>query len=203
VFALFDPNQAAALCEKYSGAAGIGHTRYATCGADDRTYAQPFERPHGRRWKWFSICFNGNLANFQGLKERITSQSNYHLIRDTDTEVILHYIALALRGNRRRDLARVFAELSPQFDGAYNLAYVNADGEVALVRDPLAFRPLCYGVEGDLFAASSESVALSNLGFTNIKEVEPGTLVQVRDGKVRTRRYAPSPRQARCFFEWV
>jgi amidophosphoribosyltransferase len=203
VFALFDPAKSQTLCQQYGGTAGIGHTRYATCGADDRTYAQPFERVHGRRWKWFSICFNGNLANFQNLKESLTSQRDYHLVRSTDTEVILHHIALALSGNRRRDLARVFGELSRLFDGAYNLGYINADGDVAIVRDPMGFRPLCYGVEGDLFAAASESVALANLGFGNIKEVEPGALVMVRSGKVCTRRYASSPRLARCFFEWI
>jgi amidophosphoribosyltransferase len=203
VFALFDPARAVGLCQQYSGTAGIGHTRYATCGADDRTYAQPFERVHGRRWKWFAICFNGNLANFPILKARLASQSDYHLVRETDTEVILHSIALALRGNRRRDLGRVFTELSKTFDGAYNLGYINADGDVAIVRDPLGFRPLCYGVEGDLFAGASESVALANLGFIGIKEVEPGTLVLVRNRKVQVKRYAASPRRARCFFEWI
>ncbi len=203
VFTLFDPVQSAALSEKYSGTAGIGHTRYATCGNDDKFHAQPFERVHIRLWKWFAICFNGNLANFHELKEEIASQPDYHLTRNTDTEVILHHIARALRGNRCRDLAHVFGEVSRNFDGAYNIGFINAEGDVALVRDPMGFRPLCYGIEGDLFAAASESVALSNLGFTSIKEVEPGTLVLVRDGKVITKRYASSTRFAHCFFEWI
>ena len=28
---------------------GIGHVRYATCGSDDETYAQPFEHLHGKK----------------------------------------------------------------------------------------------------------------------------------------------------------
>ncbi len=34
-----------------------------------------------------------------------------------------------------------------------------------LARDPLGIKPLCYAIEGPLFAAASESVALLNLSF--------------------------------------
>ena len=54
-----------------------------------------------------------------------------------------------------------------------------------------------------MFAAASESVPLANLGFKNIRSLEPGTLaVANRDG-VRIERFAASPRQAHCFFEWI
>ena len=32
------------LMKEYAGRAAIGHTRYATCGAEDLAYGQPFER---------------------------------------------------------------------------------------------------------------------------------------------------------------
>ena len=32
------------IMREYAGRAAIGHVRYATCGANDRSYAQPFER---------------------------------------------------------------------------------------------------------------------------------------------------------------
>ena len=55
------------LQERLSGSVAIGHTRYATCGADDAAYAQPLERIHGKPFKWFSFCFNGNIANHREL----------------------------------------------------------------------------------------------------------------------------------------
>ena len=41
------------LMQEYAGRAAIGHVRYATCGADDRSYAQPFERHHGCKWNGY------------------------------------------------------------------------------------------------------------------------------------------------------
>src|SRR5437763_7049395 len=43
------------IMREYAGRAAIGHVRYATCGATDRNHAQPFERQHGCKWKWFSF----------------------------------------------------------------------------------------------------------------------------------------------------
>src|SRR5438105_11862811 len=40
------------IMRQYAGQAAIGHVRYATCGAHDLNYAQPFERHHGCKWKW-------------------------------------------------------------------------------------------------------------------------------------------------------
>ena len=34
------------LMQENTGREAIGHMRYATCGANDRSYAQPFERHH-------------------------------------------------------------------------------------------------------------------------------------------------------------
>ena len=60
----------------------------------------------------------------------------------------------------------MFRRLAEKFDGAYNLVFLNAMGDMVVARDPLGFRPLCYAEDGPLFAAASESVAAANLGFT-------------------------------------
>ena len=63
-----------AIMQGHDGPAAIGHVRYATCGGDDRSYAQPFEREHGRKAKWFAFAFNGQLANYQELKRELLEQ---------------------------------------------------------------------------------------------------------------------------------
>jgi amidophosphoribosyltransferase len=202
-FRLNHPAKAESVMAEYAGPAAIGHVRYATCGANNRSYAQPFERQHACKWKWFSIAFNGQLANFAELRAELLSLADYHLTRETDTEVLMHFIAHALRGDERPDLVEVFSELSRKFDGAYNLAFLNAMGDMVVLRDPVGVRPLCYAVDGTLFAAASESVALHNLGFGEVHSLEPGEMIVIQDNRLRKERFAPRRRTAHCFFEWI
>src|ERR1700712_2169871 len=67
----------------------------------------------------------------------------------------------------------------------------------------MGFRPLCIAEEGPLFAAASESVPLSNLGFKGVHSLEPGTLAVVNAQGVRIERFATSMKTAHCFFEWI
>src|SRR5436190_635656 len=192
-----------AIMREYSGRAAIGHVRYATCGATDRDYAQPFERNHGCKWKWFSFAFNGQLANFAELRDDLLTKADYHLTRNLDTEVIMHYLSYELRNDERPDLVEVFRNLSAKFDGAYNIVFMNAMGDMAVMRDPKGFRPLCYAWNGPLFGAASESVPLLNLGFTDIRSLEPGEIIVIQDNQVRRERFAPKQPTSHCFFEWI
>ncbi len=182
-----------AIMGRQDGPAAIGHVRYATCGGDDRSDAQPFEREHGRKAKWFAFAFNGQLANYEELQgASCSSRGDYHLKRDTDTEILMHSLSYELQGEEAGsiDWRGVFGRLAERFDGAYNIVLLTASGELVVVRDPLGFRPLCIAEHGPLFAAASESVPLANLGFQNIRSLEPGTLaVANRDG-VRIERFA-------------
>lgn len=187
------------------GPAAIGHVRYATCGGADRSYAQPFEREHGRKTKWFAFAFNGQIANYQQLKREMLEQGDYHLKRDTDTEILMHLLSHELQGEgiAETDWRGVFSRLSDRLDGAYNIVLLSAEGDLVVARDPLGFRPLCIAENGPLFAAASESVPLSNLGFKNVRSLEPGTMAIANREGLRIERFAASPRRAHCFFEWI
>jgi amidophosphoribosyltransferase len=205
VFRLSHRGKYESLMRRYAGRAAIGQVRYATCGAEERSYAQPFERHHVQKHKWFSFAFNGQLANYQALRENLLADTDNHLARDTDTEIIMHEIGRELSENDRPPLIEVMRSLGARFDGAYCLVLINALGEMLVARDPLGLRPLCYALEGPLFAAASESVALLNLGFApeSIKTLLPGQAVTISDRVFEIQRFAPSPRRAHCFFEWI
>jgi amidophosphoribosyltransferase len=193
-----------AIMRGLDGPAAIGHVRYATCGGDDRSHAQPFEREHARKAKWFALAFNGQLANFSELKRDLLDQGDYHLKRDTDTEILMHSLSYELQAEGPDiDWRGIFGRLAERFDGAYNVVVLTASGDLVVARDPLGFRPLCIAELGPLFAAASESVPLANLGFRDIRSLEPGTLAVANQDGVRVERFAPSVRQAHCFFEWV
>jgi amidophosphoribosyltransferase len=205
VFRLSHRGKAESLMREYAGRAAIGHVRYATCGGDDCNYAQPFDRPHLEKRKWFAFAFNGQLANYQALRDKLLSEADHHLARETDTEIIMHEISRELSGDRRPRLVDVMKSVSQRFDGAYSLVFLNAQGDLLIARDPLGIKPLCYAKEGNLFAAASESVALLNLGFLpeNIKSLAPGHAITITNGQFAIERFAEAQPSAHCFFEWI
>ena len=205
VFRLSHSGKSESLMQEYSGRAAIGHVRYATCGQEDRSYAQPFERHHLEKNKWFSFAFNGQLANYSQLRDRLLSGNDHHLTRETDTEIIMHEISRELSGDNRPSLFSVMQSISRRFDGAYSLVFLNARGEMLVARDPLGIKPLCYATDGSLFAAASESVALLNIGFSpeQIKSLAPGHAITIVDGKIEMEKYAETSGSAHCFFEWI
>ena len=203
VFGLSRKEETDAFCREMAAVAAIGHTRYATTGSDDLRYAQPFERRHGRLWKWFSFAFNGTLSNYPQLRDDLRNAKDYHFALDTDTEVIQHFLAYALRGEERPGLETIMDTLAPKFDGAYCLVFLDAAGRMLVARDPLGIRPLSWAEQDGLFSAASESSALANLGFRNIHALAPGESILVEGGRITLRRFAPAAALARCFFEWV
>ena len=107
VFHLNDRPKYDNLMREYRGQAAIGHVRYATCGGNDRSYAQPFERHHIRKHKWFSFAFNGQLANYAELREKLLADEDNYLARETDTEIIMHALSKALSREDRPALGDV------------------------------------------------------------------------------------------------
>ena len=205
VFRLSHPGKHESLMRQLAGSAAIGHVRYATCGRDDQNYAQPFERSHLQKHKWFSFGFNGQLANYPQLKGEILADDQFHLTRDCDTEIVMHLMSRHLAATSPRDLLEMWRRTSAQLDGSYCLAYLDANGDMLIARDPLGIRPLCYAVRDSLFAAASESVALLNLGFDRdeIKSLEPGFAITIIDGQLRIEAFVDRCGRAHCFFEWV
>ncbi|QGJ69720.1 Amidophosphoribosyltransferase [Planctomycetales bacterium 10988] len=205
VFLLNKREQAAALMKRHTGSAAIGHVRYATCGGDDVNFAQPFERTHLHKRKWFSLAFNGQLANYKELRDATLADDHYHLSRDTDTEIILHECCLQFSNEPDQNLFDLCRHFAKKFDGAWCLMLLNARGELLVARDPLGLRPMCYAQDGKRFAAASESVALINLGFSpdEVKSLDAGCAIVISEGKVQVERYTEEPQRAHCFFEWI
>jgi amidophosphoribosyltransferase len=200
-----NPSNEKTIEEATSGCAAIGHVRYATCGKDDVNYAQPFEREHGRLHKWFSFCFNGNIANHVELKNYLVENKLYHINLESDTEILMHYLAreIAQFEDGDVDYVQIFKRLAHSFDGAWCLSMIDAQGDLVVARDPLGFKPLTYAITDDKVLVASESVAIWNRGVGDIKTLEPGHLLRVTKDGVKIEKFAESTRKAHCFFEWI
>ena len=212
VFQINHPYKSKKLSSDYSGHAVIGHTRYATSGNNEDQLAQPFERPHGRKSKWFSLAFNGNLANYAQLKSGL-EEVGYNMTYDSDTEVIMHFLSREVQSHKPwEDLnfKEIFKNLLADFDGSWNIAFLNADGKMVAVRDPLGLKPMCWGIsKDDVLVFSSESVVLSNLQIES-NDLRPGEMLIVEgakensyDKKISVVPYTAPVQSSYCFFEWI
>jgi amidophosphoribosyltransferase len=75
-------------------------------------------------------------------------------------------------------------------------------------RDPYGIRPVIFGEResdaGKEYMIASESVAITSLGFTVIRDIEPGEAIFItKDGKLHTRQCAENPQYSPCIFEYV
>ncbi|HSG71204.1 MAG TPA: amidophosphoribosyltransferase, partial [Planctomycetaceae bacterium] len=197
VFHLNHEEQFQKLMADYSGPAAIGHVRYAQpfkrgdhdnrfsriSDQDGRGYAQPLERHHISKPKWFSFAFIGKLTNHPELRQEILSE--------TDTEILMHLISRELTSPIGNDLLEVLRRVTRRLDGTYNIVYLNSLGQMLVARDPFGSRPMCYATDGPLFVASSESVALTTLGFPpeSVHNLASGHAILIRDGQMEIKRF--------------
>jgi len=184
------------------GEMGIGHTRYGTSGSLTSRHVQPFERTHGVRYKWFSFGFNGHIANRPQLEESILSKG-YHLMLDTDTEVLMHYLSMHISDLGRADPKELFARIAGDFDGAFNISFLDAEGDLVMARDPWGIRPLSAVETPEGAFGASENCALHRFGEADVRHIRPGEMALFSEGGLQVERYCDAKNKALCFFEFL
>ncbi|HTM24643.1 MAG TPA: amidophosphoribosyltransferase [Vicinamibacterales bacterium] len=177
------------------GHIAIGHTRYSTAGESRLQNAQPIliDCAHGQ----IAIAHNGNLVNARELRDRLVRDGSIFQT-NSDTEVVLHLYARS----REHTVEDALAESIAQITGAFSLALLTKDRLIA-ARDPHGFRPLALGRLDDAYIVCSETCALDLIGATYVRDVEPGELLIISDGGLRSLRPFPPAPLAHCSFEHV
>lgn len=153
-----------------AGDTGIGHTRWATHGAPTDVNAHP--HVCGK----FALVHNGIIENFAQLKEELLAAGETFL-SETDSEVIVHLIARAYKG----DFFAAVAEGCRRLKGSYAVAVLCADrpGEIVCARSG---SPLVAGrAEGALYVCS-DVPALGGCGY--FCPVGEGEFVHIRGGEL-------------------
>ena len=177
------------------GHLAIGHTRYSTAGESRLENAQPFliDCAHGQ----IAVAHNGNLVNARELRDELV-QSGSIFQTSSDTEVILHLYARA----KAPSVEEALIESIAQVQGAYSLVLLTKNRLIA-ARDPHGFRPLALGRLGDGWIVCSETCAMDLLGATYVRDVEPGEVLVISDGGVRSMKPFPPLPLSHCVFEHV
>ena len=177
------------------GRIAIGHVRYSTAGDSKLLNAQPIliDCAHGQ----IGICHNGNLVNATELREELVQQGSIFQ-SNSDTEVVLHLYARSRAGS----VENAVIESVSQVQGAFSFLMITKDGLMA-VRDPHGFRPLALGRLGEAFVVCSETCAMDLIGATYVRDVEPGEVLIIGAGGLRSIKPFPPAKLAHCVFEHV
>src|SRR5947209_9219747 len=183
------------VIERLPGPIAIGHVRYATTGEVAQRNIQPLFADF--EFGGLAICHNGNLTNSYQLRRQLVRRGS--LFQSTsDTEVIVHLIATSLKDtvvDRLTDALR-------QVEGAYSVVALSQDSVIG-VRDPLGVRPLVLGKLADSWIVASETCALDIIGADFVRDVEPGEIVIIGAGGVRSvRPFIDTPSRL-CVFEYI
>lgn len=183
------------IINKLPGDSAIGHVRYSTTGGTHIKNIQPMfaEMSFGG----LAIAHNGNLTNASTLRRQLVSRGC--IFQSTmDTEVIVHLVATSVHFSF---IDRLIDALK-QVEGAYSLVAMSKDAVLG-IRDPRGVRPLVLGQLGDSYVLASETCAFDIIGATYVRDVEPGEVVILEGGKLRSLKpFAPVP-QRFCVFEYV
>jgi amidophosphoribosyltransferase len=182
---------------KLKGSIAIGHTRYSTAGDSSEGNAQPIVVKSCGTHGTVALVHNGNLINALSLRSDLEREGA--IFQSTsDSEVILHLLARS----QSSDLIEALGETLSKVQGAFSLLILTRDSLIA-VRDPNGFRPLCVGKLNGAYAFGSETCAFDLIGATYLREVEPGEIVVIQGGELRSVKALHAPRLAKCIFEQV
>jgi amidophosphoribosyltransferase len=177
------------------GRSAIGHVRYSTAGSSLLANAQPLMVA----WSMgqMSVAHNGNLVNHDALKKKLEQEGTIYQ-SDSDTETILHLIARS----RGATFEERIVEALKQTVGAYSLLFLN-DKKLIAVRDSFGFRPLVVGRLKNAYVLASETTALDLIEAEYLREIEPGEMVVIDEGGLRSTFPLGEKRPGRCIFEHV
>jgi amidophosphoribosyltransferase len=192
------------------GDLAIAHCRYSTTGSTVWENAQPTFRLGPRRA--IAIGHNGNLVNTRDLLGQLAGGRG-RLPASTDTELLTALLA----DEPASDTVEALRQVLPRVRGAYSLVVLD-ERRVIGVRDPFGFRPLVLGrlrtetaggsgLWSDDAATgwvlASETAALDIVGAEVVRDVEPGEIVVLEQGRdpVSVRFADATP--ALCVFELI
>lgn len=179
-----------------NGNVAIGHVRYSTAGGGGLANVQPFvfRTMEGS----MSICHNGNLVNANILKQELEDQGSI-FSSTSDTEVLGHLI----KRQEGHMIDRICASLD-KLDGAFAFL-VMLEGRIYAARDKYGLRPLSIGIlSNGAYVFASETCALDVIGAKFVRDVEPGEIVRVKDGKLLSKTYTNDSLQDKiCAMEYI
>ena len=185
-----------AVMKKLPGTMAVGHVRYSTTGGTVLRNVQPLYADF--EFGGLAVAHNGNLTNAQTLRRQLVRRGCLFQ-STTDTEVIIHLIAISLYSTVEDRLVDALR----QIEGAYSLVVLSQNAVIG-VRDPLGIRPLVLGkASNGAPILASETCALDIVGAEFVRDIEPGEVVILSESGVRSIKPFGKQSSRFCIFEYI
>lgn len=183
--------------ERLNGTMAVGHVRYAAAGMGGRENAQPLTLKYVKGT--LAVVHNGSLLGVEQLRQDFEYKG---AIFQTSGDAELISYAIAQARLHCASVEEAVVQATAQLKGAFSLLVMSPQKLIAC-RDPWGFRPLCMGRKGDVIVFASESCALEAVGVRVERELEPGEIVVVENGQVRTIKDNCKNLSHMCIFEYI
>lgn len=156
----------------------IGHNRYSTTGNNTIKNVQPFitEYLTGR----IATVHNGNITNAKTIKDKLKT-FGVHFEATSDSEVVSSLIAYYIV--KSEDVLKGVVQAAALLEGSFTLIVLCGNGKMIAVRDADGYRPLCIGKNKHGISVASESCALDSCGFHFDRDIKPGEIIVIENGK--------------------
>lgn len=177
---------------------GLGHVRYSTTGSNSRANVQPIVKEYikGR----IALAHNGNIINGAQIKARLI-QHGCDFQASSDSEIIATLIAY--EALRCQTIEEAVTKAAQRIQGAFSMVVLSNQRKLIALRDPHGFRPLCLGKNEHGFAVASESCALDGTGFQWVRDVMPGEMIVIEEGRIKPSMALEPSKEGLCLFEMV
>lgn len=181
------------------GTMAVGHVRYGTTGGTNRANCQPIVVNHMKGK--LALAHNGNLSNALALRTKLElGGAIFHSTSDTE---IIAYIITQQR-LRTASIERAVSLAMDELEGAFSLCMMSSTKMIA-ARDPMGFRPLCYGKTADgAYVVASESCALHAVGAKMERDLLPGEILTFdASGVSSNTEHCGKAKKNICIFEYI
>ncbi|MDT3399898.1 glutamine--fructose-6-phosphate transaminase (isomerizing) [Streptomyces sp. B1866] len=141
------------LPKRFTGTAGIAHTRWATHGAPSDANAHPHLDASGK----VAVVHNGIIDNAADLRAKLAADG-VELVSDTDTEVLAHLVGRAQAETLEEKVRHALGGI----EGTYGVAVLHADfpDRIVVARNG---SPVVLGLgEKEMFVASDVAALVTH-----------------------------------------
>ena len=180
---------------KMKGDYAIGHVRYSTAGGGGIANVQPllFRTLNGS----LGIAHNGNIVNANILKAELEKKGSI-FSSTSDTEILGHLIMR----EEGRMIDRICNSLN-QLDGAFAFLIL-IENALYVARDKYGLRPVSIGqLPNGAYIFSSETCAFEVVGAKFVRDLEPGEIVRVKNGELKSKLYTDDVTDKICAMEYI